>query len=144
VWNRQVRWARLRRASFLPYFLPEALAGGLLPMIAAAVVADALGLSAVLGAGAMGAIWYGAEMALAAGAEWHLPFLYPFYGLARDLSLPVLFVSALGGSDFVWRGNEMQVERMQPRRMMALMRPRVQDIARDGRRRLRSLGERMS
>ena len=25
VWNRQVRWARLRRASFLPYFLPEAL-----------------------------------------------------------------------------------------------------------------------
>ncbi len=144
VWNRQVRWARLRRASFLPYFLPEALAGGLLPMIAAAIVADALGLSAALGAGAMGAIWYGAEMALAAGAEWHLPFLYPFYGLARDLSLPVLFVSALGGSDFVWRGNEMQVERMQPRRMMALMRPRVQDIARDGRRRLRSLRERMS
>jgi ceramide glucosyltransferase len=144
VWNRQVRWARLRRASFLPYFLPEALAGGVLPMIAAAIVADAIGLSAALGAGAIGAIWYGAEMALAAGAEWHLPFLYPFYGLARDLSLPVLFVSALGGSDFVWRGNEMQVERMQPRRMMALMRPRVQEIARGSRRRLRSLRERMS
>src|SRR5262249_59960885 len=32
VWNRQLRWARLRRASFLLYFLPEILSGGLLPM----------------------------------------------------------------------------------------------------------------
>jgi ceramide glucosyltransferase len=122
VWNRQVRWARLRRASFLLYFLPEVLAGGVLPMIAAAIVADAFDVPAVLGASAMGALWYGAEMVLAAGAEWHLPLLYPLYGLLRDLSLPVLFVSALGGSDFVWRGNEMQVERMQPRKVMAFVR----------------------
>jgi ceramide glucosyltransferase len=122
VWNRQVRWARLRRASFLLYFLPEVLAGGVLPMIAAAIVADAFDVPAVLGASAMGALWYGAEMVLAAGAEWHLPVLYPLYGLLRDLSLPVLFVSALGGSDFVWRGNEMQVERMQPRKVMAFVR----------------------
>jgi ceramide glucosyltransferase len=139
VWHRQVRWARLRRASFLLYFLPEALAGGVPPMIAAAFVADAAGFSPALGVGVMGAIWYGAEMVLAAGAEWHLPLLYPLYGLMRDLSLPVLFVSALGGSDFVWRGNEMQVERMQPQRMMALVLPRVQDIARGSRRRLRAL-----
>jgi ceramide glucosyltransferase len=139
VWHRQVRWARLRRASFLLYFLPEALAGGVLPMIAAAIVANAFDLPPALGAGLIGAIWYGAEMALAAGAEWHLPFLYPLYGLMRDLLLPVLFVSALGGSDFVWRGNEMQVERMRPQRMMALMRPRVAEIARGSRRRLRAL-----
>ena len=85
VWNRQVRWARLRRASFLLYFLPEALAGGVLPMIAAAIVAGAIGLAPALGAGALGAVWYGGEMLLAAAAEWHLPFLYPLYGLARDL-----------------------------------------------------------
>jgi len=42
VWNRQVRWARLRRASFMLYFLPEALAGGVLPMIAVAIVANAM------------------------------------------------------------------------------------------------------
>jgi len=57
----------------------------------------------------------------------------------RDLLLPVLFVSALGGSDFVWRGNEMQVERIAPRRMMALMRPRVTELARGGRIKLRAL-----
>jgi ceramide glucosyltransferase len=144
VWNRQVRWARLRRASFLPYFLPEALAGGILPMIAAAIVASAAGLSPALGAGALGAIWYGSEMVLAAAAEWHLPFLYPLYGLARDCLLPVLFLKALGGSEFVWRGNEMQVERMRPRRMMARVRPRLQEVAAGSRRRLRSLRERMS
>ena len=139
VWHRQVRWARLRRASFLPYFLPEALAGAVLPMIAAAIVADAGGVSPALGAGAVAIIWYGAEMALAAAAEWHLPFLYPLYGLTRDLLLPVLFLSALGGSDFVWRGNEMQVERIASRRMMALMRPRVKEFARGSRRRLLAL-----
>jgi ceramide glucosyltransferase len=144
VWNRQVRWARLRRASFLPYFLPEARAGGVLPMIAAAVVASAIGLPPMLCVSALGAIWYGAEIVLAAAAEWHLPFLYPLYGLMRDLLLPVLFVSALRGSDFVWRGNEMQVERMQPRRMMARVRPRLQEVAAGSRRRLRALRARES
>jgi ceramide glucosyltransferase len=144
VWNRQVRWARLRRASFLPYFLPEALAGGVLPMLAAAIVASAIGLSPALGAGALGTIWYGSEMLLAAAAEWHLPFLYPFYGLMRDCLLPVLFFKALGGSEFVWRGNEMQVECMRPRRMMARVRPRLQEVAAGGRRRLRALRARES
>ena len=40
VWNRQLRWARLRRASFLLYFLPEILSGGVLPMIAVAILAQ--------------------------------------------------------------------------------------------------------
>jgi ceramide glucosyltransferase len=139
-----VRWARLRRASFLPYFLPEVLAGGVLPMIAAAIVANAAGQSPALAAGALGAIWYGSEMWLAAAAEWHLPFLYPLYGLMRDGLLPVLFFTALGGSDFVWRGNEMQVERMRPRRMLARVRPRLQEVAAGSRRRLRALRARES
>jgi ceramide glucosyltransferase len=83
-------------------------------------------------------------MMLAAAAGWHVPVLYPLYGLARDLLLPVLFVSALRGNDFVWRGNEMQVERMQPRRMMGRVRPRVQELAAGSRRRLRSLRAGMS
>src|SRR5258708_24984786 len=91
VWNWQVRWARLRRASFLPYFLPEALAGGVLPMIAAAIVASAIGLSPALGAGALGAIWYGGETLLAPAGQWHVPFLHPFFGPMRACLLPLLF-----------------------------------------------------
>jgi ceramide glucosyltransferase len=144
VWNRQLRWARLRRASFLMYFLPEILSGGVLPMIAAALLAHAFALPLGLCVGAFAAFWYGSEMILAAAAGWHVPVLYPLYGLARDLLLPALFVSALRGSDFVWRGNEMQVERMrmQRRRLMARVRPRVQEVAAGSRRRLQSFRER--
>ena len=144
VWSRQLRWARLRRASFFAYFLPEALSGGVLPMIVLACVAPALGLPPGPSAVSLGAVWYGGEMLLAAAAGWHLSALYPLYGLARDLLLPVLFVSALRGDDFVWRGNEMQVERLRPRRMIALVQPRLSELAPVARRRLRSLRERMS
>jgi len=144
VWNRQVRWARLRRASFLAYFLPEVLSGGVLPMIALAFVAPAIGLPVALSVGLLGVLWYGGEMLLAALAGWHLSALFPLYGVARDLLVPVLYVNALRGDDFVWRGNEMQVERMRPRGMMALVRPRFTELAPGARRRLRSLRARMS
>jgi ceramide glucosyltransferase len=139
VWNRQLRWARLRRASFLPYFLPEIFSGGVLPMIAVAIVAHAVGVSPILSAGLFGALWYGGEMLLAVAADWPVSPLSSLYGLTRDLLLPVLFISALHGNDFVWRGNEMQVGRMRPRRMMALVRPRLQEVAAGSRRRLRAL-----
>jgi ceramide glucosyltransferase len=135
VWNRQLRWARLRRASFFVYFLPEALSGGVLPMLALAVVAPAFALPPALSVVFLGLFWYGAETLLAVTAGWHVSARYPLHCLARDLLLPVLFVSALRGDDFVWRGNEMQVERM---------RPRLTEFAPVARRRLRSLRERMS
>ncbi|MFZ3228167.1 MAG: ceramide glucosyltransferase, partial [Xanthobacteraceae bacterium] len=144
VWNRQLRWARLRRASFLLYFLPEIFTGGIFPMIGVAFLANAFGLPVTLCVAGFTALWYGAEMALAAAAGWHVSPLSPLYGLVRDLLLPALFVSALRGNDFVWRGNEMQVERMQPRRMIARVRPSVDEFATGSRRRLRLLRERMS
>jgi len=142
VWNRQLRWARLRRASFMLYFLPEIFSGGMLPMLAVALLAKAFCCSLVFCVGGFAALWYGAEMALAAAAGWHVCALYPLYALIRDLLLPVLFVAALRGNDFVWRGNEMQVERIEPGRVMARMRPRVYEWAAGSRRRLRSLRER--
>ena len=146
VWNRQLRWARLRRASFLLYFLPEILSGGVLPMIAVGILGGRIGSAADALRGRLCGLWYGAEMVLAAAAGWHVSPLAPIYGIIRDLLLPVLFVDALRGNEFVWRGNEMQVERMQlqQRRIIARVRPRVREFATGSRRRLRSLRERMS
>ena len=144
VWNRQLRWARLRRASFFTYFLPEALSGGLLPIVLTAAIAPAFGLPPALSALVLAILWYGGEMLLASIANWHLSFRYPFCCLLRDLLLPPLFVKALSGDAFAWRGNEMRVERPRPREMMALMRPRLATLAPVARRRLRSLRERMS
>jgi ceramide glucosyltransferase len=144
VWHRQVRWARLRRASFFAYFLPEAVSGGVLPMVALAIVAPAAGLPVAATVLSFGVLWYGSEALLAALVGWHVSARYPLICLARDVILPVLFISALQGDDFVWRGNEMQVERLRPRGMMARMRPRLAAVAPRTRRRLRSLRERMS
>ncbi len=144
VWNRQVRWARLRRASFFAYFLPEAMSGGVLPMIALAIVAPAFELPVLPVVLLFGMLWYASETLFAAIAGWHVSARYPLSCLARDLLLPVLFFSALQGDDFVWRGNEMQVERLRPRRVMARVRPRLNELAPVARRRLRSLRERMS
>ena len=139
VWNRQLRWARLRRASFLLYFLPEIFSGGVLPIIGVAIVAHGLGAPVFLSAVLFGALWYGGEMLLAAAAGWPVSVLSPLCGLTRDVLLPALFISALHGNDFTWRGHEMQVERMRPRRAIAVMRPRIHEFAQGGRRRLRTL-----
>jgi ceramide glucosyltransferase len=144
VWNRQVRWARLRRASFFAFFLPEAVSGGVLPMIALAVVSPAFDLPVMPTVTLFGTLWYGSETLFAAIAGWHVSARYPLTCLARDLLLPVLFVSALQADDFDWRGNEMHVERVRPRGMMARVRPRLNELAPVARRRLRSLRERMS
>jgi ceramide glucosyltransferase len=144
IWNRQLRWARLRRASFFIYFLPEVLSGGVLPMVVLGVLAKALGLPLALCLAGFGTLWYGSEMLLAAAAGWHISPLYPLYGFIRDFMLPALFIGALRGNDFVWRGNEMQVERMQPRQMMAKVRPRMHEFAAGSRRRLRALRCRIS
>ena len=49
IWHRQMRWARLRRASFFLCFLPEALSSGLVPVALLAGIAPAIGRLEVQG-----------------------------------------------------------------------------------------------
>ena len=110
VWNRQIRWARLRRASFMLYFMPELFSGAALPAIAVTLLAAMLNWSLAGILLAFGALWYGAEMLLARAAGWPLTPLYPIYGLVRDLMLPLLWGYAWLNKGFVWRGNQMSVD----------------------------------
>lgn len=107
VWKRQVRWARLRRASFPGYYALEIVTGGVWPV---AAIAAAAGLSgeAPGWALAFGVLWYGGETALARSAGWHLTRWTAFACVARDLMLPMLWIAGWAGSGFVWRGNEMR------------------------------------
>lgn len=109
VWQRQVRWARLRRSTFIPYYMLEILSGSVTPSIAAAYAAANLGLNPVTTVAALWTVWYGAEAALAKSAGWHLNLTSPAAWLARDLALPVLWVQGFMGNRFTWRGNEMTV-----------------------------------
>ncbi len=107
VWRRQLRWARLRRASFKSWFALEILSGGAWPLTAAAVLV----LQGELPSAALPVlvlIWYGGEALLARAAAWHLtPSSIAAYVL-RDLLLPALWIGAWLGNAFVWRGNHMQ------------------------------------
>ncbi|CAA2103082.1 hypothetical protein MBUL_02013 [Methylobacterium bullatum] len=107
VWSRQVRWARLRRVTFLHFFAPEIGSGAMLPFaIAALAVPDAPVLIGVVG---MAMLWYGAEYALAARAGWHRSPRLLLAFLLRDAILPVMWASAWMQSAIVWRGNAMDI-----------------------------------
>jgi ceramide glucosyltransferase len=110
VWSRQVRWARLRRATFPLFFLPEILTTSLFTLAAAGVAAPEFGLNAASGVVAMAFFWYGAEAILAMAAGWPLTWRMPFAWLARDLLLPLVFAKAWTGHAIVWRGNAMSVD----------------------------------
>lgn len=111
VWDRQVRWARLRRTTFPLFYAPEILTGGLVPMLAAAAAASAIEVDAVASVMTTAAVWYGAEAALAGIAGWRLSWRSPAAWLARDLLLPALWIDGLVGDGFTWRGNDMTVAR---------------------------------
>ena len=109
IWNRQLRWARLRRASFKAYFIPEVLTGGLAPILIGAICAGAHGFSAIAAAALLATIWYGAEASLAIASGWHISLRAPLIWALRDLMVPLLWAQACIDSPFVWRGNEMQI-----------------------------------
>jgi ceramide glucosyltransferase len=109
VWRRQLRWARLRRATFRLFFLPELLAGIVAPLVA--VVATALAAGWPIGATVvlLVAAWYGAEAYLAHRAGWQLSHWSIPAWMLRDALLPALWISAWVGNEFEWRGNPMSV-----------------------------------
>jgi ceramide glucosyltransferase len=111
VWDRQARWAWLRRMTFPYLFLLEILTTSLVPLTAAALASEFLHVPMLAAVMATAVCWYGAEVVLARGAGWHLSWRSPIAALVRDLMLPALWVHAWAGSSFTWRGNEIVADR---------------------------------
>ena len=107
VWDRQTRWSRLRRMSFPGCFGAEILTGCLLPLAAAAIVADALDVPAAALVSALAAIWLGCEALLARAAGWHLSPWSPLAWALRDALLPLVWMHAWLSDGYAWRGNEI-------------------------------------
>jgi ceramide glucosyltransferase len=110
VWSRQMRWARLRRATFPLHFAPEILTTGLLMIGAAGLAAPEFGLSVASSVALAAGFWYAAGAILAYAAGWRLSWRSPLAGIARDFMLPFLWARAWSGHRFVWRGNPMSVD----------------------------------
>jgi ceramide glucosyltransferase len=109
VWDRQVRWARLRRVTFPAYFVPELLTSSFFPLLAGAYAAGSIGLDPVSVVCGLALLWFGTEAVLAKSAGWHLTMWSPLAWIARDLALIPLWVEAWLGNHITWRGNEMRV-----------------------------------
>ena len=109
VWQRQIRWARLRRDTFKLFFAVEIFAGAIPPLLAAMLVASTMDWPVVGVTAALACLWYLLEMALAHAAGWHLSWRSLPLCVLRDLLLPVLWLAAWIGNEFVWRGNAMRV-----------------------------------
>ncbi len=110
VWSRQLRWARLRRATFPFFFAPEILTTSLLTLIAAAVAAPVFGINPVTGVALAALFCYGAEALLAFVAGWPLSWRSPAAWLTRDVVLPFLWAGGWSGRNVTWRGNAMDVD----------------------------------
>jgi ceramide glucosyltransferase len=109
VWARQVRWARLRRATFPLHFAPELATSGLFTLVAAFFGAPEFALNPFIAVLAAGLAWYGSEAALASAAGWRLGLWSLPAWIVRDLALPWLWTQAWTSDNFVWRGNAMSV-----------------------------------
>src|SRR4030095_4604268 len=101
---------RLRRDSFPAFYLLEVGAGAALPLLAVVFAAFASGYSVIAAVAAFIAVWYGAEMLLAAAAGWYVPLTYPLHGMLRDAMLPVLWFEGWREQGFIWRGNAMSID----------------------------------
>lgn len=107
VWQRQLRWARLRRVTFPLFFIPELISTGLWPMLLAGSAAAMINAAIVPPVLLVAVLWYGAEILQCHAANWPLSPRIVAAMLLRDLLLPVLWVDAWLGNDFVWRGHAM-------------------------------------
>ena len=117
VWQRQTRWARLRRITFPLLFGPEVLTGCVFPLLAALYAAVALGANVVIVALMLLGVWIGAEAVMARCAGWHFSWRMPAALLLRDLLLPVMCADAWLHSEVRWRGSTVSEARTRPLRL---------------------------
>ena len=109
VYQRQTRWARLRRASFPQMYAPEVLACSLLPMLAGAYAARDFGFEPWSVVILVAALYHVPEALVNRALRWPTNLLSPVSFLLRDLLFPVIWIDGWLGDDFVWLGNSMSV-----------------------------------
>lgn len=102
VWNRQLRWSRVRRAGFPALFWGEALIGPVPPVLALACAGAAEWIIPFI------AIWYLAEITLCRIANWPRKFRDIFAMVLRDLLLQPLWLATWLKRGFEWRGTAMK------------------------------------
>jgi ceramide glucosyltransferase len=106
VWNRQLRWSRVRRDGFPVLFAAEILNGPALAILGLLLASILFNVS-LWGAGLFVALWYGAEVLLMHKAGWPSTWRDIAVLPLRDALLPVLWVTTFFKRTIEWRGTAM-------------------------------------
>ena len=109
IYQRQMRWARLRRASFPFLYGAEIFAGALLPVIAGAYAARDFGFEPWTAAAIVAALFIVPELIMNLALRWPTTLVSPIAYLLRDMMFAVIWIDGWLGDDFVWLGNSMTV-----------------------------------
>lgn len=107
VWNRQARWARLRRMSFPAYYALEIFSGVLPPTLAALWWTLSTDRDVIATIATLWFVWFALEWALARVAGWPSSWRVLPAMIARDAMLPVLWFDGWRNRGFVWQGHAM-------------------------------------
>lgn len=109
VWQRQLRWSRVRRDGFAGLFAAEVAQGPALGLVSLLVLAG-LGAAPLGLAPGFVALWYGAEIAVALRLGLRLGPRDLAAMVVRDGLQPGLWVATFARRGFDWRGTEMRAE----------------------------------
>lgn len=110
VWNRQKRWAKLRRDSFPGFFYLEILSGIIFPSICLIL---ACSFSTVSFAWMFLYLftWYFIEFFVTKCVGWPFSLRQALAQILRDFLLPVLWVSAFGKGGYQWQGHKVDINK---------------------------------
>jgi ceramide glucosyltransferase len=102
VYDRQMRWAVIRRDEERLAFVGEPVSFVLPAVLAAAVAAPLVGAAPLLAAAATIVGWFAAEAFLALAKGWGLSLAAPGAFLSREILLPCVWLSAWLTNKVVW------------------------------------------
>ncbi len=122
VWDRQLRWSRVRRDGFPMIFMMEFLNGGLVPVTLSVLALYSLGADPLLALWYT-ALWYGAEIVLARWAGWSMGPWDAVSLVLRDLMIPVIWGATFLRRGFEWRGNALSTKEAPVRPQFARTNP---------------------
>jgi len=108
TWQRQLRWAKLRRDSFALFFYPEIISGPLFPALCLGMACLLGSISPLMIVYFLG-VWYLIETGMNFAVGWPLGLRHFGAMLARDLTLPILWFAAFGRSGYQWHGHKVEI-----------------------------------
>ena len=110
VYDRHARWARLRKATFPLFFIPEVMNGSFIAALAGAYASINYGYDPLLSVVTIVLSLHSGEMILAKICGFFVDWRMPIALLIRDLMLPIMFIDALLVDEYTWHGEKIKIK----------------------------------